>query len=396
MDDTAQMSPSDVSENQKPEEAKLETTGPVQSLSPEKEDSSGAKPTTSQIQKLDEKIKSATLPQELKDKVVAMVDRLRLIGNDSSFFIELDSTSRYIDWVTNIPWEKSTKDILDLKHAVEVLNKNHYGLNDVKEKILEYLSVMILKETRGITGSESFARAPIISLVGLAGVGKTTVAYSIAETLGRKIERIPFGGMGSASQLRGKSRLFPDAEPGMVIKALKRSGVNNPVLLFDEIDRVSEDQRADIMGVLVELLDPEQNKAFTDHFIDYPIDLSNVLFITTSNNTKDISTAVIDRLEIVQMPSYNDEEKTFIGKNFVLPMAIKESGMTEKDFSIQDAVWEEFIIRPIGYDPGIRGLQRIIQGIVRKVVFNMLQGKIPQGQQFLLTTQNVKEYIPAW
>lgn len=358
--------------------------------------SSNPKPTNSQIQKLDDKIKAANLPQELHDKVVAMVDRLRLIGNDSSFFIELDSTSRYIDWATTFPWGNSSKDILDLAHAQQVLNKNHYGLNEVKEKILEYLSIMILKEQKSGGAKEVLARAPIISLVGLAGVGKTTIAFSIAEALGRKIERIPFGGMGSASQLRGKSRLFPDAEPGLIIKALKRAGTNNPVLLLDEIDRVSEEQRADIMGVLVELLDPQQNKAFTDHFLDYPVDLSNVLFVATSNNTKDISTAVIDRLEIIQMPSYNDEEKTVIGKTFVLPVVLQESGLTEKDLVVNDDVWEEFIIRPIGYDPGIRSLQRIIQGIARKVVFNMLQGKLPKDQQFVLSQQNVKEYVSQW
>ena len=354
------------------------------------------KPTTSQIQKLDDKIKSVTLPQELKDKVTAMVDRLRLIGNDSSFFIELDSTSRYIDWVTSLPWDKASTDVLDIAHARQVLDRNHYGLNDVKEKILEYLSIMILKNSRGLSGSETFARAPIISVVGLAGVGKTTIAYSIAEALGRKIERIPFGGMGNASQLRGKTRLFPDAEPGYIIKALKRAGTNNPVLLLDEIDRVSHDGLADIMGVLVELLDPVQNKAFTDHFIDYPVDLSNVLFIATSNNTKDISTAVLDRLEILQMPSYNDEEKTVIGKTFVLPVALKESGLTDKDLVIQDSVWQDSIIRPLGYDPGVRSLQRVINGIARKVVFNMLNGKIPQNQQFVIGPENVKEFVSAW
>lgn len=354
-----------------------------------------SKPTTSQIQKLDDKIKAAVLPKELQEKVVAMVDRLRLIGNDSSFFIELDSTSRYIDWVTSLPWNNTSKDILDLAHAQQVLDKNHYGLTDVKEKILEYLSIMLLKQSRGETGADSFARAPIISLVGLAGVGKTTVAFSIAESLGRKIERIPFGGMGSASQLRGKTRLFPDAEPGLVIKALKRAGTNNPVILLDEIDRVSEEARSDIMGVLVELLDPTQNKAFTDHFIDFPVDLSNVLFIATSNNTKDISTAVIDRLEVIQMPSYTDEEKTVIGKSFVLSQVLKESGMTPADLAINDDVWEESLIRPLGYDPGIRSLQRIIQGIVRKVAYLQLLGKLPKGK-FVVTRENVKQFVSQW
>lgn len=355
-----------------------------------------SKPTTSQIQKLDDKIKNAALPQELKEKVVAMVDRLRLIGSDSSFFIELDSTGRYIDWVTNMPWDKKSEDILNLTHAKEVLDKNHFGLTDVKNKILEYLAIMIMRSDKDKTDTSGFARAPIISLVGLAGVGKTSVAYSIAEALGRKIERIPFGGMGSATQLRGKTRLFADSEPGLVVKALKHAETNNPVILLDEIDRVSEDARADIMGVLIELLDPEQNSSFTDHFIDYPVNLSNVLFIATSNNTNNISTAVLDRLEIIQMPSYSDAEKTTIGKQFIFPKALSESGMASDNLVIADEVWEDFIIRPLGYDPGLRSLQRVLNGVVRKVAYNMLTGIVPRDKQFVLNMQNVKEYVSQW
>ncbi len=346
-----------------------------------------------QLAKLDASIAQASLPVDLHQKVVAMANRLKIIKGDGSFFLEYDSISRYIEWITNLPWNKSSDDILDLNHAKQVLDHNHYGLNDVKEKIMEYLSIMILKKKKEM-GAESFARAPIISLVGLVGVGKTTIAYSIAEALGRKIERIPFGGMGSAGQLRGKTRLFPDAEPGLVMKALRRAGTNNPVILLDEIDRVSAEARADIMGVLVELLDPTQNKAFSDHFIDYPFNLQNVLFIATSNNTKDISTAVLDRLEIIQMPSYTDEEKITIAKNYMFPKVLKESGMSAAEVVIDDPVWAE-IVRPLGYDSGIRSLERIVQGVVRKVVFHQLLGQIPAGP-FRITAQNVKEYVPAW
>ncbi len=347
-----------------------------------------------QLQKLEDSIVSALLPADLHNKVVAMLNRLKIIKEDSGFFLEYDSISRYIEWITSLPWSRSSEDILDLTHAKEVLDRNHYGLNDVKEKILEYLSIMILKKQKG-ANAENFARAPIISLVGLVGVGKTTVAFSIAEALGRKIERIPFGGMGAASQLRGKTRLFPDAEPGLIIKALKRAGTNNPVILLDEIDRVSDEARADIMGVLIEILDPEQNKNYTDHFIDFPFNLSNVLFIATSNNTKDISTAVLDRLEIIQMPSYTDEEKITIAKNYMFPKVLNESGMTTGDLTIDDQVWED-IVRPLGYDSGIRSLERTIQGLVRKIVFYQLLGKIPKNTKFAITRQNVREYIPAW
>jgi ATP-dependent Lon protease len=350
-----------------------------------------------QIKKLDDLVMAAKMPEDLHQSAKAMVARLTIVKDQPSFYTEYDTISRYITWITALPWNRPSQDILDLAHAKQILDKNHYGLPDVKEKILEYLSIMILTKARaGQAGSDIVARAPIISLVGLAGVGKTTVAYSIAEALGRKIERIPFGGMGSASQLRGKSRLYSDSEPGFVIKALRRAGTSNPVILLDEIDRVSEEARSDIMGVLVELLDPIQNKSFVDHFIDYPVDLSQVLFIATSNNTKDISTAVVDRLEIIQMPSYTDEEKIVIGKTFELPKVMRESGLTPNDFAIADEVWPEAIVRPLGYDPGIRGLQRVLQGIVRKTVYYMMLGKIPHGQKFIINMENVKQFVSAW
>ena len=189
---------------------------------------------------------------------------------------------------------------------------------------MEYLSSLILNMQ---TSNSTEIKAPIICLVGLVGTGKTTLAYSIAEAMGRKFERIPFGGMGDAQALRGQSRTFSDAEPGQIIKKLVHAQSRNSVILLDELDRVSESARADIMGVLVELLDPEQNKAFTDHYIDYPFDLSHVLFIATANNTTNISTAVLDRLEIIQMPSYTDEEKKIIAKDYLFPKIENESGL---------------------------------------------------------------------
>lgn len=347
----------------------------------------------SQIQKLEDKIKSANLPDELNENVMSMVGRLRLVEKENNFFAEYDTISHYISWVVSLPWKNASQDVLDLNHAMQVFNKNHYGLTEVKEKILEYLAVMIL--TRSRLDKNAILRAPILSLVGLVGTGKTTIARSIAEALGRKFVRIPFGGMGNAAQLRGKSRMTPDSEPGMVIKALRQAGTNNPVILLDEIDRVSSEARADIMGVLIELLDPEQNQRFSDHFIDYPFDLSNVLFIATSNNTKDISTAVLDRMQIIQMPSYRDDEKIYIAKNYIFPEVLRESGLKPEELAISDEVWAE-IVRPLGYDSGIRSLKRAIQGLVRKVVHYYLIGKIPQGKQFMITLQNLPNFVSQW
>lgn len=367
-------------------------TNPVQSSASQKNEDFQV---DDQLKKLEDAINAASLPADLQDKTIAMLNRLKLIKNDSGFFMEYDSISRYINWVASLPWNKASSDVLDLTHAKQILDKNHYGLGEVKEKILEYLSIMIIKNSRRSAGENTPSRAPIISLVGLVGIGKTTVAFSIAEALGRKIQRIPFGGMGAASQLRGKTRLFPDAEPGLIIKSLSRVGVNNPVILLDEIDRVSQEARSDIMGILIEILDPEQNENFTDHFIDYPFNLSNVLFIATSNNTKDVSTAVLDRLEIIQMPSYTDQEKITIAKDYMFPKILKQSGMTNEEIVIDGNLWGE-IIRPLGYDSGIRSLEQTIEGLVRKIAYFQLLGKIPINQQFRVTTQNFREFVPQW
>jgi ATP-dependent Lon protease len=238
---------------------------------------------------------------------------------------------------------------------------------------------------------EGMARAPIMCFVGLVGTGKTTMAISIAEAMGRKFARIPFGGMGDPLDLRGQSRMHPEAEPGKVIKALRSAESKNPVILLDEIDRVTDEGRASIMGVLVELLDPEQNKAFVDHYLDYPFDLSETLFIATANNTHGIATAVMDRLEPINMPSYNDEEKMVIGKKYILPKALTEANIPPDALTIDDAVWSK-LVRPLGFDAGIRTLQRTLYGVVRKVAKLMVEGK---GNKFVINEQNVKEFIAS-
>src|SRR3989344_1103267 len=256
-----------------------------------------------EILKLQQTVANTKLPEDLKEKVNLLLQRADSALKYSGKSDTLDSAEQYIEQVIRIPWFTQTQDSLDLNQASQILHKSHYGLESLKQRILEYIAVMKLKQQQS---DESAMRAPILCFVGLVGTGKTTIAYSIAEAMGRKLVRIPFGGMGSALDLRGQSRQHAEAEPGQVIKALQRAESYNPVILLDEIDRVAEGARADIMGVLVELLDPEQNAAFTDHFVDYPFDLSEVLFIATGNNTTNVSTAVMDRLEPIQMPSYSD------------------------------------------------------------------------------------------
>jgi len=340
----------------------------------------------SEIEKLRSALQTADLPANLHDKALQQIDRINLTLKYGGNLSQLDITAKYIDWITNLPWNKKTTDVLDVNKAKELLDKNHYGLDNIKARILEYLSILIIQKQKAPTG---VFHAPILFFVGLAGTGKTTLAISIAEALGKKFVRIPFGGLSSALDLRGQSKTSPEAEPGMVIRALRRAGSNNPVILLDELDRITPESRAAIMGVLIELLDPEQNAGFDDYFIDYPFDLSQVLFVATANNTNNISTAVMDRLEVIQMPSYTDEEKINIAKNYVLPRYLKDSGLTTENLKIDDAVWLQ-LTRPLGFDAGIRTLERTIESIVRKVAYKIVKG---EGTNFIVNEANVKEYI---
>lgn len=350
-----------------------------------------------QIRLLGEKVEKCDgLPGPYKEVLLDRIARLAMIRSSagflsSSYIMEYEATSRYIDWAVGVPWNKASEDMLDLKHAKEVMDKNHYGLEPLKERVLEYIaSVMLNIKNNG--GKDNVIKSPIICVVGLAGTGKTTFAKSLAESLGRQFERIPFGGMADSRVLRGQSRYFPDAEPGAIIKRMVHAGTKNPVILLDELDRVTDTARADIMGVLIEILDPEQNAAFTDHYIDYPISLQNVLFIATANNVSSVATAVLDRLEIIQMPSYNDEEKTMIAKNFVLPKTMKVTGLLPEQLIIDEGVWAP-LVRPLGYDPGIRGLDRLITNMCRKAAMIIISG---QAQTVRITPDNIKEFLPTW
>jgi ATP-dependent Lon protease len=341
-----------------------------------------------EINVLIDRVKKASMPDKLRELVLVRLSQLSKLTSSSTFLPEFDRMEKYIDWITILPWVKRVQDTLDLEKAKKILEIHHYGLQDIKERVLEYMSVMKLKQEKG--ESADIYRAPILCFVGLVGTGKTTIAYSIAEALGRPIARIPFGGMGDPLDLRGQSRMHPEAEPGKIVKALRDVQCKNPVILLDEIDRVTDQGRASIMGVLVELLDPKQNHAFVDHYVDFPFDLSEALFIATANNTTNIATAVMDRLEPIGMPSYTDQEKITIGQRYILPAALKASGVPEESIKIDDEVWAN-IVRPLGYDAGIRTLERNIDGVVRKVAKQMVEGK---SQGVHISSQNVKEFLP--
>lgn len=339
-----------------------------------------------EIEKLKQLLQSTDLPANLKEKAQQQIERLSLALKFGGNLSQIDIVSKYIDWITHLPWEKKSDEISDIKRAKEILDKNHYGLEKVKMRVIEYLSALILYRKNRPT--EPF-HAPSLFFVGLPGTGKTTFAISVAEALGRKFVRIPFGGLASAIDLRGQSKTSPEAEPGMIIRALRRIQVKNPVILLDELDRITPEARPAVMGVLLELLDPSQNLAFTDYFIDYPFDLSSAIFIASANNTRDVSTAVLDRLEVIHMPSYTDEEKIVIAKNYVFPRYIKELGLDSSIITIDENLWSK-ITRPLGFDPGMRTLERTIEQIVRRVAYKIVSG---QSGPFYINEQNLKEYI---
>ncbi len=336
------------------------------------------------IDKLKQKLASVKLPADVGEKLADELMRAELAFKTKDFNPELDRQINYINFVCELPWDKEGQDILDLGRSKQILDKNHHGLEPIKDRILEYLSVLILNKSKGL-----IPKQPILAFVGLVGSGKTSLAFSIAESLGRPLIRIPFGGLGSALQLRGESRVKSEAESGLIMRALKRAQVKNPVILLDELDRVTESARADIMGVLVELLDPEQNMAFLDHYVSFPFDLSQVLFVATANNTGNIATAVLDRLELIEMPFYTDEQKLVIGRDYLLPEALKEAGLDPKLVQIAPDVWPS-IVRPLGFDGGIRSLKRNIVSMTGKIARKVVEG---QKGPYIITAQNIGQFM---
>lgn len=342
------------------------------------------------IDGLKKKIDTGKLPDDLIKNLEELFAQLAINSqNEQTFWQNFQIASKYINYIIKIPWLTQTQDILDLDFAKEKLNHNHYGLDSVKERILEYISVLALQKNRH---PDQPVRAPVLLFVGLVGTGKTTMAKSIANVLGRQLIRIPFGGLGDPLYLRGQSRVHSEAEPGQIIKGLINVKSRNPVILLDEIDRVADNALNTIMGVLVELLDPEQNNHFVDHYLDYPIDLSQAIFCATCNNTSRIATAVMDRLEVIQMPSYSDEEKIVIGRDYIFPEVLEETGLNLNEIKISPDLWNQ-IVRPLGFDAGVRTLQRNIEGLCRKAAKLIFEGKT---KQIIIDDSNIKTYLPQW
>ena len=335
------------------------------------------------IQKLKAKLETSNLPEDLKDKIQISIIRLERMSALRSYSSDYEVTSKYIDTLTQIPWGIKTADNLDINNAKRILDQNHFGMNDIKERVLEYLASMHFNTEQG---------APILCFVGLQGIGKTTIAKSISEALGRNFERISLGGVSSVLEIRGQSKVNPDAEPGYIIKSIIRAKSMNPVILLDEFDKISDEGgvRSAIMATFLEILDPEQNGDFTDHYIDYPIDLSNVMFILTANNLGTISSALLDRLEIIRFTSYTDEEKLKIAIDYLMPKVYRSIGLNKEQFQIDENVFPD-IIRPLGYEAGIRELERILMGMGRKAAKKILVENIKSVK---IDSSNLKNFLP--
>ena len=330
-----------------------------------------------EITDLKEKIKAAKMPEEVEKESNKQLKRLEQMHPDAA---ESGVIRTYIEWLAELPWSVATQDNLDLKAAQNVLDEDHYDLEKVKERIVEYLGVRKLKEKM---------KGPILCFVGPPGVGKTSLGKSIARALGRKFIRISLGGMRDEAEIRGHRRTYVGALPGRIIQGIKQAGTNNPIFMLDEIDKVGTDWRGDPSSALLEVLDPEQNNTFSDHYLNLPFDLSNVMFITTANVLDPIPAALRDRMEVISLSGYTEEEKVKIAKKYLISRQVEENGLKAENIDITDEGLR-MIISQYTREAGLRNLEREIAGVCRKVA-----RKIAEGQKTVtkVTAANIHRFL---
>ena len=324
-----------------------------------------------------DRVKDADIPKEVREKLEAEIKKLTKM---QPFSAESSVIRNYIEAVLDLPWNKETKDVLNLKKASQILERDHYGLKDAKEKVLDYLAVKTLNPSMN---------GAILCLSGPPGIGKTSLVKSIAESMGRKFVRVSLGGVRDEAEIRGHRRTYVGSMPGKIMKAMKEAGTKNPVILLDEIDKMSNDYKGDPASAMLEVLDPEQNKSFEDHYIDMPFDLSKVFFVATANDLRTVSAPLRDRMDILQLSSYTEFEKLHIAQNFLLKQAQKENGLANVEIKIPDKVMFK-LIDEYTREAGVRNLKREIINICRKIAREVVEKKV---KKFNLKASDLEKYL---